>query len=185
VKKALRVALGLGLLVAAALGVFLARHYEPRRARPEDWRTPWAELPLETETAWSLQRTRREVVQQFFFEATDELTHCNAEYFRGADSSPTQLELLIDVHGGAAELRYVIGENRPELPPGLVPCVERALEKTHPVRHPGLADLDDVRWRMGLTFLFHPPVELRPTHWWDALLPDAWRSGGNSAIHVG
>lgn len=180
-----KVALALAVLVLAAAALFLARHYEPRRERPEGWRTKWDSLPLDTETVWSLQKTRREVVQQFFFDATEELTHCNQEYFRGADSTPAQLELLIEVNGGVARLVYVVGEAKPEFPPGMVSCVERALEKAKPVTHPGLAGTTDTRWRMGLTFLFHPPVEVPPTRWWDALIPESWRSGGNSSIHVG
>jgi hypothetical protein len=172
-------------VLAAAFGVFLAQHYEPRRERPDGWRARWDALPLDTESVWSLQKTRREVVLQYFVEATDELAHCNAEYFRGTESTATQLELLITVDGGTATLVYAVGEQKPELPPGLVACVERALERSKPVKHPGLAGTNDTRWRMGLSFLFHPPLELPPTHWWDRFVPDAWKSGGNSSIHVG
>lgn len=180
-----RVLLVVGLIAIAAFAFFLAQHYEPRRPRPDGWRAKWDTLPLDTEAVWSLQKARREVVQQIFFQATDDLTHCNQEYFRGTESMPAQLELLIAVNNGAAQLLYVVGESRPEFPPGMIACVERALEKTQPVMHPGLAGTNDTRWRMGLTFLFHPPVEVPPTHWWDALIPDAWKSGGNSSIHVG
>ncbi|MFT3710679.1 MAG: hypothetical protein QM817_23905 [Archangium sp.] len=180
-----RVLVVLVVVLAAAFGVFVAKHYEPRRERTEGWRARWDALPLDTETVWSLQKTRREVVLQYFVESTDELAHCNAEYFRGTESVSTQLELLISVDGGVARLMYVVGEQKPELPAGLVACVERALERTKPVAHPGLAGTNDARWRMGLSFLFHPPLELPPTHWWDRFVPDAWKSGGNSSIHVG
>jgi hypothetical protein len=183
-----RARLVLGVLVvvlAAGIGAFVASHHDPRRERGEGWRTRWDSLPLEGEAVWSMQRARREVVLQLFFEANDEIAHCNAEYFRGTEDASTQLELLLLVDGGAARVMYVVGEQKPELPPGLVSCVERALEKTRPVVHPALAGTNDVRWRLGLLFLFHPPVEVPATPWWHRFVPDAWKSGGNSSIHVG
>ncbi|MBL8914885.1 MAG: hypothetical protein JNM17_29540 [Archangium sp.] len=173
------------LLAIVGVSVFVAQHYEPRRERPEGWRAKWDALPLDDESVWSLQKTRRDVVLQFFVRATDELTHCNQEYFRGTESTATKLELLIEVNGGAAKLMYAVGESKPEFPPGMVACVERALEKVQPVTHPGLAGTNDTRWRMGLNFLFHPPLELPPARWWDRFVPDSWKSGGNSSIHVG
>lgn len=180
-----RALLVVAILMLVGIGVFLAKHYEPRRERPDGWRTKWDALALDDESVWSLQETRRDVVLQFFVEATNELTHCNQEYFRGTEPTPAKLELLIEVNAGAARLVYVVGESKPEFPPGMVACVERALEKVKPMAHPGLAGTNDTRWRMGLTFLFHPPVEVPAVRWWERFVPDSWKSGGNSSIHVG
>jgi len=174
----------LAVLLAFAAGSFIYTHYEPRRARPDGYRAGWDSLPLETESTWSMQKTRREVVLNAFYVATPKLQHCNAEYFRGADSLATQLELLIQVRGGRAEFVYVNAEPKPELSPALLTCIERALERVSPVAHPALGT-DEVKWRLGLSFLFHPPVEVEADAWWERFVPDSWRSGGNSSIHVG
>lgn len=179
------VALVLIAVASVGLALFVRDHYQPRRARPQGWRQPWDSMPLETESGWSLDAPRREVLMQAFYQATPELSHCNNEYYRGTDSTPTKLELLVDVTQGSAQLLYVVAEPNAGLPPRLLSCVERALESTRAVRHPQLAG-QTVRWRLGLNFLVHPPVELPKEHWWDRFVPDAWRDyDGDSSIHVG
>jgi hypothetical protein len=177
----------LGVLTAlliVAVGVFIRSHYEPRRERPEGWRTPWDAVPLDPESGWSLNKPRREVIQNAFFQATNGLSHCNNEYFRGSEALPTKLELLVEVTDGLAQLTYVVAEPNAALPPGLLACVEHALEKTPPSRHPLLQGKTE-RWRLSLNFLVHPAVELPETHWWTPLVPESWRNYGDSAIHVG
>jgi hypothetical protein len=88
------------------------------------------------------------------------------------------------VTNGLAQLQYVVAEPNAALPPGLLACVERALEKTPPSRHPLLQGKTE-RWRLRLNFLVHPAVELPETHWWTPLVPESWRNYGDSAIHVG
>lgn len=171
-------------LFAVSAGLFLRAHYEPRRERPDGWRASWDTVPLDPESAWSLNKPRREVMQHAFYQATNDLSHCNNEYFRGTEALPTKLELLVDVNNGLAQLTYVVAQPNPNLPPGLLACVERALEKTPPARHPLLEGKTE-RWRLSLNFLVHPAVELPETHWWTPLVPEAWRNYGESAIHVG
>lgn len=176
-----------GLLLAvvvlmSAVLAFVISAWDPPRPRPDGWRAPWDSLPLEDESAWAPQRARRFLVQELFAGAVDELTECSQEYYREPESKTVQLELLIEVAADGARLAFVVPEPRGELAPGLMPCVVRALEKTKPVPTEFPAG---TRWRLGLAFVLNPPAELKPAPWWQRFIPEAWRSGGGSAIHVG
>jgi hypothetical protein len=173
------VVLGLGALVLD----FARRHYDPRRPRPEGWKAAWASAPLEPESSWAPDPLRRAVVQQLFLQASPGLTHCMQEYFHGAEGDAAQLELLIAIDEAGAALRFVESSSKPGLEPGLLPCVERVLERTTPVRARGLPASG--QWRLGLTFLLPPATELIDEPWWERFVPDAFRSGGSLPIHVG
>ena len=179
-----RLGLVAGLLLVGAFVAFVVSHYDPRRERPEGWRTPWDAQPLLPEGGWSLDTPKRDAMMALFYRATPELAHCSAEYFRGREPVSTPLELLIDVKGGAVQITYALATPQNELSPELLACVERALEGTPPWRDSDLAGKTE-RWRLGLKFLVHPPMTLRQAHWWDRFVPESWRSGGSSSIHVG
>ncbi|MFZ5441903.1 MAG: hypothetical protein ACOZQL_18000 [Myxococcota bacterium] len=172
-----------GGVLALAVVSFVGSAWDPPRARGPGWRAPWDALPLETEERWAPDRQRRFLVQALFAGAVDELTECTEEYFHERDSKLVQLELLIEVGKGGAQLTWVVPESRPELEAGLLPCLTRALEKTKPVPAPGVAV--GTRWRLGLSFVLNPVDALVSPPWWQRFVPDDWRSGGGSAIHVG
>lgn len=175
--------IGAVLVVLVAATVFVTTHFDPRRPRPEGWRTPWDALPLETESSWAPDVARRTLVQALFFEATPALTECTEEYFRGTEAVTVQLELLLEAVPEGVRLTYVVPEVRGDLPAGLMSCVERALEKGKPLPVKGAKP--GLRWRLGLSFVVNPVSELEPAPWWQRFVPDSWRSGGGSVIHVG
>ncbi len=179
-KRALALAV---LVLAAAVLVFGATHYDPRRPRPEGWEAPWRALPLEPETSWAPDALKRGVVQRLFAQATDELTECSQEYFRAKVADVVPLELLLEAGAEGVRLAYVVTPPRADLPAGLLPCLERAIEKSKPVAGPGLAP--GTRWRLGLSFLLNPVSDLPSPPWWERFVPASWRSGGSSGIHVG
>jgi hypothetical protein len=171
------------VLVVLASTLFVATHLDPRRPRPAGWRAPWDTLTLEPESVWAPDVARRTLVQALFFEATPALTECTEEYFRGVEAVTVQLELLFEAVPEGVRLTYVVPEVRGDLPAGLMPCVERALEKGKALPLKGAKAGD--RWRLGLAFVINPVSELAPAPWWQRFVPDSWRSGGGSIIHVG
>jgi hypothetical protein len=168
----------LGGLLAGALVAFLATHYEPRRARPVGWDSPWAALTLEPESSWAVDRLERTVVQHAFVEASQRLTECSQEYGRTKQGGVEKLEVLLETRAERTSLQFVVSAG--ESP--FLTCITRALEHTAPVPTPGVTD---THWRLGLDFLIPTLDELVSPPWWAPLVPDSLRSGGSSPIYVG
>lgn len=171
------------LLLAVAGVRFVVSHYDPRRERPMGWNTPWASIPLEPEASWAVDPLKRGVMQRAFMDASAHLTECSQEFSRTKEGGVAQLEVLLETTAAGTRVMFVEPTPKPELPPTLLTCIERALERTAPVATPGLPA--GTKWRLSLTFLLPPLDELVTPPWWEALVPESFRSGGSSAIHVG
>jgi hypothetical protein len=174
-------ALIIGLVVAGALiGVIITALMDaPQRPRPDGYRKEWDALPLEKEGDWAIDTLKRGVVQGEFFTSTDELAHCVQKF--GGSGASVKLELLVETEQGATHLEYVEAEPRADLPPGLMPCVTRALEAANPVPTPALPE--GLKWRLELNFLVPPISDLPKLQWWQRLMPERWR--GPPTSHVG
>lgn len=168
------------MFVGLALALVVQR---PRRPRPDGFDAPWAGLPLLPERDWATDPPKRDVVQAVFLEANEQLTHCNQEHWREEAGSAAKLELLFAQEARGMQLLFVRAEPDPALPALLLPCFEQALEKASPVPTAGLAG--GTRWRISVHLLIHPAGELPPESWWHRYVPQSWRSGGDSAIHIG
>ncbi len=171
------VVLGLVLLGLSA-SLFLKR---PRRARPPGYEAPWAALSTVTQRDWAPDPTYREVVQAVFFEARAALEHCNEELYRRSEGAELEVELLMERTPEGMQLRFAHVPERPEAP-RLATCIEQALESTAPAP---AALPPGTRWRLSAIILLHPEDELPPIPWWHRFVPPSWRSGGDSAIHIG
>lgn len=154
----------------------------PRRARPADYDAPWAALPLDDERSWAADPVRREAVTRLFLEAREALQHCNEELYRAPESGAVTIELLMVQEQRGLRLQFARATASPGFPQ-LGPCLEQALEATQPTPNPGVAD--GTRWRLSAKVLLHPEHELPPIPWWHRFVPPSWRSGGDSAIHIG
>lgn len=176
-----RRAAALVVLVIAAV-VVLSVLQRPRRARPDGYDAPWAALPVDDERAWAGDATRREVVTSLFVEAREAMQHCNEELYRAQESGAVTIELLLVQERDGMRLQFARAEALPQYPQ-LGPCLERALEATGPAPNPGVAV--GTVWRLSAKVLLHPEHELPPIPWWHRFVPPSWRSGGDSAIHIG
>ncbi len=168
------------LFVAIVLALVIQR---PRRPRPEGFDAPWASLPETIERDWSTDVLKRGVIQDVFSAVSEELQHCNMELYRLADGDVVKADLLFEQQAAGMQLMFVRMPERPTLPPLLLPCFEQALERSRPVPNTGLAV--GTRWRLGVHMLIHPVADLPPEPWWHRFVPQSWRSGGDSVIHVG
>ncbi|PZR14508.1 MAG: hypothetical protein DI536_10660 [Archangium gephyra] len=169
------------MLLALAVGLALLWQ-RPRRPRPEGFDAPWAALPELMERDWSTDASKRDAVQALFIEASEQLQHCNQEHWREEEGSVVKLSLLLERQPDGMQLMFVKSAPRAELPPLLLSCFEQALEKTRPV--PSTEPVG-ARWRLLVHVLIHPASELPPEPWWHRFVPQSWRSGGDSAIHIG
>ena len=154
----------------------------PRRARPEGYDSLWVALPISDESDWALDAQRREAVMAIFLEARESLQHCNEELYRAPESGAVTIELLLQQQPEGMQLLYARAEELPKFP-NLGRCLELALESTHPAPSPGISA--GTRWRLSAKILLHPEDELPPIPWWHRFVPPSWRSGGDSAIHIG
>ena len=176
-----RRAAALVVLVIAAV-VVLSVLQRPRRARPDGYDAPWAALPVDDERAWAGDATRREVVTSLFVEAREAMQHCNEELYRAQESGAVTIELLLAQEASGMRLVFARAEVLPQFPK-LGRCLEQALEATDAAPNPGTPE--GTRWRLSAKVLLHPESELPPIPWWHRFVPPSWRSGGDSAIHIG
>ena len=116
-------------------------------------------------------------------DASAQLAECSQEFSRTKEGGVAQLEVLLETGAAGTQVMFVVPTPKPELPPNLSTCIERALERTAPVVTPGLPV--GTKWRLSLAFLLPPLDELVTPPWWEPLVPESFRSGGSSAIHVG
>ncbi|MGV3620741.1 MAG: hypothetical protein ACO1OB_07985 [Archangium sp.] len=171
------------LFVLLAVGVALALLWQrPRRPRPEGFDAPWAQLPELLERDWSTDAPKRDAVQAIFIEASEQMLHCNQEHWRETHGQVVKLTLLMEQRADGMQLRFVKSPQRDDLPALLLPCFEQALEKTKPVPSP---ERPGARWKLLVHVLIHPAADLPPEPWWHRFVPRSWRSGGDSAIHIG
>lgn len=171
------------IFVLLALGIALALVWQrPRRARPEGFDAPWAAMPELVERDWSTDAPKRDAVQAIFIEASEQLQHCNQEHWRSTDGDVVKLDLLLEQQPDGMQLRFVRSPQRPDFPPFLLTCFERALENTRPVPSP---EPVGTHWKLSVHMLVHAVGELPPEPWWHRFVPQSWRSGGDSAIHIG
>lgn len=168
------------LFVAIALALVVQR---PRRPRPTGFDAPWASFPETIERDWSTDALKRGVIQEIFAAASEDLQHCNMEHYRLPEGDVVKVDLLFEQEADGMQLMFARMPDRPTLSPLLLPCFEQALERSKPVPNTGLAV--GTRWRLGVHVLVHPVTELPPEPWWHRFVPQSWRSGGDSVIHVG
>lgn len=179
--KSIFVAVG---VLAIVFFVFVATHFDPRRARPDGWKTPWESVPLEPESQWALDAVRRDAMQRLFMQVSGELSHCSAEYVHEAGTNDVvMLELLLEADQTGPRIMFVEAAPRPDLPGGLIACVTRALERTRPSKSQGVSP--GTRWRLEHSFLLHQADEMPLEPWWESYVPDTFKSGGAAPIHVG
>jgi hypothetical protein len=176
-----RLSIAVVVLIAIVLLV-LSVLQRPRRARPEGYDSLWVALPISDESDWALDAQRREVVMAIFLEARESLQHCNEELYRAPVSGAVTIELLMQQQPEGMQLLYARAEDLPQFPQ-LGRCLEQALERTEPSPMPGISV--GTRWRLSAKIFLHPEDELPPIPWWHRLVPPSWRSGGDSAIHIG
>ena len=170
------------LLVAVAIAAVLLMQ-RPRRPRPEGFDAPWSQLPESPEKDWATDVLRSSTVQAAFVQANEGLQHCNMEHYRLEAGDAVKLDLLFEQQPDGMQLMFVRLPTRSDLPALLLPCFEQALEATKPV--PTRDVPVGTRWRLGVHLLIHPASELPPEPWWYRFVPQSWRSGGDSAIHIG
>lgn len=178
--KKLRLA---AVVLTVLFALFVLTHFEPRRERPQGWQAAWAQVPSQPESQWAIDPVEREAMQRLFLQVTERLAHCSAEYVGQAELAPLDLELFLESDAVGPRILYAVGVERAELPRGLVPCLERALERTRPVE--GLGVAAGVRWRLRHSFLLHPVGELPAEPWYERLVPPSLKSGGNLPVYVG
>ncbi len=178
-KKRLSIAVAV-VLAVTVLGFSVMQR--PRRPRPEGYDSLWAALPVSDESNWAPDAQRREVVMAIFLEARESLQHCNEELYRAPTSGAVTIELLLQRQPEGMQLVYARAEDLPRFP-RLGRCLEQALEATQPASAPGIPA--GTRWRLSAKIFLHPEDELPPIPWWHRFVPPSWRSGGDSAIHIG
>ncbi|GMU59580.1 MAG: hypothetical protein AMXMBFR34_13430 [Myxococcaceae bacterium] len=178
-KRVVLAALVVLLLGVAGLLVFK----RPPRARPPGYDAPWASLPESPEQEWGVDPVKRSVVQEVFTVANEDLEHCNIEHYGGAQDDLVVFDLLFEQQPGGMQLVFAREVPRNDLPALLLPCFAQALERTPPVKRSGLEP--GARWRVTVHLTVHAAGDLPPPPWWHRFVPDSWKSGGGSAIHIG
>lgn len=168
--------LGGGVVLALGLGA------PPVKSRPEGWRREWEQLPLDAESAWSLDAVKRGAVQQGFLAATAELSRC-VRVYRPPEGQHLRLELYTETVAEGTELEWVDVEPNPAVPTSFVRCLVSALEGGGVSPTPRVPA--GTRWRIEYHFLVPPLTDLPEVPWWQRLFPGGWKAPRPSGNHVG
>lgn len=158
---------GLGIVIA--LGLF-----EPKpKARPADWAKAWSAAPLELESDWSMNPSKRGALQQVFMAATGPLSRC-VQTHRPPEGQQVRLELFTETVAEGTEFEWVDAEETASVPAAFRQCVVAALEGTEEQPTPKIPP--GTRWRLEYHFLVPPLTDLPPVPWWERYLPGLWHA---------